>query len=69
MVEIKEALKPKLIEQGYALQGAVVNKSIDLGPTNAHRIDLISLDLTLIIQCCEVISTMHCLTSLKIVVP
>ena len=44
------------------LATAVENMSINLGTTNAQRIDL-----ALKIWSCGVISPMHCLTSLKIV--
>ena len=56
-------LTSKLMEEGWALQTAVVNKSINLGTTNAHRIGL-----ALKIWSWYVISPMHCLTSLKIMV-
>ena len=51
----------KLIEKGWALQPAVVNESINLGTTTAQRIDL-----ALKVRSHNVISPMHCLTSLKI---
>ena len=54
--------EPKLIELGWALQPALVNKSIHLGNTNTQRIDLAFKE-----QSCDVISPMHCLTSIKIV--
>ena len=52
----------KLIEQGRAFQPALVNKSINSGTTSNHKIDL-----ALKIQSSDVISPMHCRTSLKIV--
>ena len=50
-----------LIEIGWALQASLVNKSINLGTTNAQRIDL-----ALKVRSRGVISPMHSLTSLKI---
>ena len=52
----------KFIEYGWALQPAVVNEYVNLGTTNAHRIDL-----ALKIWSCDVICCMHRLASLKIV--
>ena len=55
-------LVAKLKEKGWTLQPGLVNKSINLGSTNAQRIDQ-----ALKVQSCDAISLMHCLTSLKIV--
>ena len=55
-------LVAKLKEKGWALQPGLVNKSINLGNTNAQRIDQ-----ALKVQSCDTISLMHCLTSLNIV--
>ena len=49
------------IDLGWAHQRSVVNKSINSGTTNTHRIDL-----PLKIHSCDIISPMFCLTSLKI---
>ena len=51
----------KLIEKGWALQPSVINKGINLGTTNAHKIDL---DLK--VQSRKVMSPMQCLASLEI---
>ena len=45
-----------------ALQPATENKSINLGTTNLHKIDM-----ALKIVSCDIISPVHCLTNLKIV--
>ena len=52
--------KPKLFEKGWAPQPAAVNKSINLGTTNAQIIDL-----SLKRQSCDVISPINCLTCPK----
>ena len=54
-------IRPKLIEDGRALQPALVNWSINLGTTNALK-----MDRALKIWSCDVIRPMHCLTCLKI---
>ena len=54
-------LRAKLIEQGWALQPSLVNKSINLGTTNTQGIDQVLKVLSH-----DVIIPMHWLTSLKI---
>ena len=53
----------KLIEYGLALHPALINKSINLGTTNAKRIDP-----ALKVGSCDIISPRQCLTCLKKVV-
>ena len=60
--KVRIIFEPKLIEYDWALHPSAVNKSINLGTTNAQRIDL-----ALKIRSRDVISTMICLTTLKIV--
>ena len=49
-----------LVEKDCPVQPSVVNKSLNLGTTNTDRIDLALKFLRF-----DVISPMHCLTSLK----
>ena len=52
----------QLIEKGWALQLSGINNSINLGATNAARIDLALKNRSR-----GVVSPMHCLICLKIV--
>ena len=45
----------------WGTQPSVVNKIFNLGTTNTQ-----SIDLALKMQSCDIISPMHCLTSMKI---
>ena len=51
----------KVNRKSWTLQPSALNMSIKLGTTNTHRIDL-----ALKMRSCDIISPMHCLTSLSI---
>ena len=56
-------MKDEMNKKVMAIKLDLLNLRINLRTTNAH-----SIELVLKIRWCDVISSMHCLTSLKIVV-